>query len=109
MAEKPTLLDEIEQFDVNDLELGEAAELEEEFGCDLGDIDWTKAKAMAWFLYLMRRRENPEYTLEDALRVKLVAFLPPEENGNGDRPTKPATKGGGKKRSGKPASTGAHT
>ena len=90
------LLAQIEKFDVNDLELGEAADMEDEFGCRIDEIDFGTTKAMAYMLYLIRRREDPAYTLDDARKIKLSAFNE-EPNGNGDRPTKAAPKGGKKR------------
>lgn len=85
------LLTDIEEFDVNDLELGEVMEIEEITGAPLDDIQWGSARAMLAMLFVMRRRSNPDYTFEDAKKVKLKEFSPPDSNGSAP-PTKPASK-----------------
>lgn len=87
-------------LDPEDLELGEIELLEEELDASMEEIDFTRAKAMRVLVYLLVHRENTDYTMEDAARVKLSALADPTEhtngNGNGNggakakRPTKAA-------------------
>lgn len=64
---------------INDFELGELEWLEDELGASLSQIDWGAMKAAVRIVYLIKRRENPEFTLEDARKVRMGAFEDAEE------------------------------
>lgn len=87
------------EVDPDDLELWEVELLEDEMDCSLDAIDFNRAKAMRVLAYLMLRRDNPKFSMEDAKHLKLKAFgeaPEPSSNGNGTgakRPTK-AARGG---------------
>jgi hypothetical protein len=66
-------------YTLDDLSLGEIEEFETALGTTMADVDLSSAKAIIWLVYLVRRRENPEYTLEDARAVKLTDIIRPEE------------------------------
>lgn len=76
------------RFDPDDLSLGEMEDLEDVTGLRILTIisDFEKANpnakeltALAW---IMTRRENPDFTLEDARASKVNAlFNPPSSNG----------------------------
>ena len=91
-------------YTLDDLELGEVEEFETAIGTTMGEADLTSAKAIIWLVYLVRRREDPEFTLDDARRVKLTDIIRPEEieadaplgdavlaSGDGDVPTNDET------------------
>lgn len=65
--------------DVNDLTLGEVEQLEELTGLSVEDfgpgMKWS-AKIVTAFVYISQKRNNPDYTLEDARKVKLGEFEP---------------------------------
>lgn len=68
-------------YTLDDLELGEVEEFEAAMGGKtLAEADLTSAKSIIWLVYLVKRRENPEYTLDDARAVKLTDIIRPEEN-----------------------------
>ena len=73
---------DIEQIDVSDLELGEVEQIEEYVGTAASDINWGSAKALAALVWVMERRTNPAYTLEEARKIKMSAF----NSDNGDGP-----------------------
>lgn len=88
-----------EKYSLEDFELGDLEWLEEYLDASLDDVKaLTSMKAAVAFVYIIKRRDNPEFTLEDARKVKLSVFGDPdteEPNGNGSagakkRPTKAA-------------------
>lgn len=79
------LLKLVEDFDPGDIELGETIELEEAFGCEIGEIDWNSAKGIMYAIWIAKRRDDPEFTIEDARKIKWNELQPPEEDA--DPPT----------------------
>lgn len=73
-------------YRIEDFSLGDLEWLEDEMGVPFAEIDFTSMKAAVRFIYLVKRRDNEEYSLDDARAEKLNIFRP-EENGNGERPT----------------------
>ena len=66
-------------YTLDDLSLGEIEEFETALGSTMTEVDLSSAKAIIWLVYLVRRREHPEYTLDDARSVKLTDIIRPEE------------------------------
>ena len=60
-------------IDVNDLELGEVEFLEDESGLSLYELQDGNmtSKAVIAIVCLVKRREDPNYTMDDARKVKL--------------------------------------
>jgi hypothetical protein len=84
------------EYAFDDFELGELEWLEDELDGDiLQALRERPMRASVRFLYVIKHRENPEFTLEDARKLKLTIFDEVEhQNGNGngatsDPPTKP--------------------
>lgn len=77
------------EYKIDDFTLGECEWLEEEMGCPLDQISWTSMKAAVRIVCLVKRREDPNYTLEQARELKISVFDDVEaSNGNGSgRPT----------------------
>lgn len=74
------------EYKIDDFTLGECEYLEDEMGQSLGDIPWGSMKAAVRIIYLIRRREDPDFTLDDARNMKISVF--DDQNGNGsERPT----------------------
>lgn len=66
------------EYDLDDLNLDDLEEFEERTGRSFEDgLDGAKAKKALAFILL--RRDNAEITWEDIGKVKLVAFMPPDE------------------------------
>ena len=63
-------------IDVNDLDLGEVEFFEEQSGVSLSDLQdgAMTAKAVIALVCVVKRRENPDYTMDDARKVKLSEF-----------------------------------
>lgn len=61
------------QYDLDDLELGELEALEDFMSAPIGEMSLGSIKATLYLVYLIKRRDNPEYTLEDARREKFVS------------------------------------
>lgn len=97
------------QFDgktyaVEDFELGELEWIEDELGGSLGEIDLSSMKAAVRFVTVIKRRDNPDFTLDEARKLTLRVFDDTEQpdaaasNGSAaaKRPTKRAkSKGSG--------------
>jgi hypothetical protein len=93
-----TITIEGEDYKLDDFELGDLEWLEEHIGAPLGDGQaLTSMKAAVGFVYLIKRKHDPEFTLDDARKIKLNVFATPGNgNGNGKRPTKPARAAAGR-------------
>lgn len=75
-------------YAIDDFELGELEWLEDELGCDLDEMNPNSMKAIVRFVYLIKRRENPDFTMDEARKLKLQVFNEPEPAAK--RPTKAA-------------------
>ena len=64
------------RIDVNDLTLGEVEFFEQESGLSLGDLQEGRmtAKAVTALVCLVKRRDEPDFTMDDARKVKLSEF-----------------------------------
>jgi hypothetical protein len=59
-------------YDIDDFELGDLEWLEDHIGMPLtSDGALNSMKTMVGFVYLIKRQENPQFTLEEARQVKL--------------------------------------
>lgn len=60
-------------LDVDEMTLGELEELEALAGCTIEDImqGERSVRSMIAIIFILRRRDNPAFTLEDAKRVKM--------------------------------------
>ena len=56
-------------YSLDDMTLGEMEELEDHMGLTLSQIDVNSARAMRFLVYVLRRREDPGFTLERAGEV----------------------------------------
>lgn len=60
------------EYDLDDFELGDLEWLEDFLGKPLSDdTALSSMKAAVGFVFIVKRRDNPEFTLEQARRVKL--------------------------------------
>ncbi len=67
-------------YDLEDFELGDLEWLEDFIGAPLSDQEaLNRMKTAIGFVYLVKRREDPEYTIDQARKVKLAAIDAPEE------------------------------
>lgn len=105
MADKTdelTITFEGKSYTLEDFELGELEWLEEQLGFYFNEIgpggspDANRAilsmKASVHLVYVIKKRDDPKFTLGDARKVKLSVFATPNENGKPAkaRPTKAA-------------------
>jgi hypothetical protein len=82
-----------EEYDLNDLTLGEVEELEDAFGRSISQIDLDSAKAMRYLVWFAKRRKDPAFTLEMAGSVQMSDLIPEEAlEPNGGKPKKRPTK-----------------
>jgi hypothetical protein len=59
-------------YDIDDFSLGDLEWLEEHIGMPLSDERaLSSMKTMVGFVYLIKKQENPQFTLEEARQVKL--------------------------------------
>jgi hypothetical protein len=82
-------------YAIEDFELGELEWLEDELGGPLDEVSLSSMKAAVRFVTVIKRRDNPDFTVEDARKLTLRAFEAdddPPANGNGapKRPTRRA-------------------
>ena len=67
-------LEEILNVDINDLTIAEMVEIEERTGLSidsLGETGIPKGKVLQSMAYIIKRRENPEFTWEEAGALKI--------------------------------------
>jgi hypothetical protein len=82
-------------YDIDDFSLGDLEWLEEHIGMPLtDDRALGSMKTMVGFVYLVKRQDNPQFTLEQARQIKL-SVLDDADTGEGEaekpkRPTKAA-------------------
>ena len=84
------------QYDLDDLELGELEALEDFMGAPIGELALGSIKATLYLVFLIKRRDDPEYTLDDARREKFVSVKwggDDEEADNSPLPASAAAKG----------------
>lgn len=91
--ETMTIKLEGKSYSIDDFELGELEWLEDELGSTLDKIDPSSMKAAVRFVYLIKHREDPKFTLDDARKTRLSVFADDEEEAAAktaaSRPTKP--------------------
>lgn len=74
-------------LDVSQLTVGDVEDIEEICGKQLDELDFKtpSAKLMKAIIYINGRRDNPDFTLEEARQVKLAEVKlvenPPTEDG----------------------------
>lgn len=61
-----------------DMELWEVELLEDVCDAAIEEIDFNRAKAIRILVYLVRRRRDPEFTMDDARHVKLSTLGAPD-------------------------------
>ena len=64
------------QFNIDDLTIGELADIEDVTGLSLDKVNLSKpsAKLLVAMLWVVERRNNPKYTYAEARNVKVVAL-----------------------------------
>jgi hypothetical protein len=68
-------VDDVLDVDISELTVGEIIEIEELTGMPLdalGQADKPKGKMLAALAFVSKRRENPKFTWEDALELKIT-------------------------------------
>ena len=80
---------DIEHFniDINDLTIAEVVEIEERTGLPLdalGQADKPKGKMLQALAYISKRRDNPDFTWEDAGALKISTDSTPVDPSDGD-------------------------
>lgn len=58
-------------YKLGDLTLGELSELEDYTGLPMDAISYGSAKTIAFVVFLVRRRSDPDYTLEKAGEIQI--------------------------------------
>lgn len=66
-------------IDIETLTIGELEEIEDITGLAFGNIDWAhlSARLMRALVYIVARRDNPDFTVEDARNVRLTQLKKP--------------------------------
>lgn len=85
-----------EAYALDDFKLRELAWLEEHIGSTLDDMKaLSSMKAAMGIAYIIKRRDNPEFTLEDAGELRLAVL----EAADDETPDPPTKRAAGAKRS----------
>lgn len=80
------MADEPISINLDDLELGEVEEFEEAMGQPFGEVNIESAKAMVHLVWIVKKRDDPKFTIAKARKLKLSQF---SEAQNGDEPAPP--------------------
>tara|TARA_R110000824_G_scaffold292421_2_gene480848 strand:- start:2577 stop:2828 length:252 start_codon:yes stop_codon:yes gene_type:complete len=78
---------ELFNVDLNDLTIGEVVEIEERTGLPLdalGDPGKPKGKLLQTLAFIAKRREDPEFTWEQAGELKISTSADPVDPESGD-------------------------
>lgn len=78
---------------IDDFTLGELEWLEDECGASLDKVDFSSMKVAVRIVYLLKKREDPDFTLDQARELKLSIF-DEEEVEEKKRPTRAGKKAG---------------
>jgi len=79
--------DDILNIDINDLTIAEVVEIEERTGLPLdalGQVDKPKGKMLQALAYIVKRREDPDFTWEMAGALKISATTDKVDPTDGD-------------------------
>jgi hypothetical protein len=95
--ESPAILIDNKRYELDDFELGELEWIEDQMERPISEVNIGSVKAMVRFVYVIRRREDPDFTLEDAKAIKLRTLAPAEpepdnQDDESERPTAAAAK-----------------
>ena len=80
-------VDDVLDVDISELTVGEIIEIEELTGMPLdalGPADKPKGKMLAALAFVSKRRENPKFTWEDALELKITTSQTDVDPSEGD-------------------------
>ena len=80
-------VDDVLDVDILELTVGEIIEIEELTGMPLdalGQADKPKGKMLAALAFVSKRRENPKFTWEDALELKITTSQTDVDPSEGD-------------------------
>jgi hypothetical protein len=69
-----------DEYDLDDLDIGEMEEIEILAEAPFSEINAGSAKGMKAFVFVLLKRNNPEITMEEIKKVKMVSMMPPEES-----------------------------
>lgn len=96
MADQMTITFEGKEHSLDDFELGDLEWLEEYLGTTLADEKaMGSMKAAVAFVYLIKRQDDPEFTLEQARKTKMSVFNDVTDS-DGARPKRPTRAGAAK-------------
>jgi hypothetical protein len=73
-----------ESYRLGDLTLGELEELEDHTGLPMDVLRYSSAKVITFVVYLVRRRKDPDYSLDDARNIKIDAVGQMTQDDDGD-------------------------
>jgi hypothetical protein len=79
-------------YPIDDFTLGEIEWLEDELGGSLDSVDLSSIKVVSRFITVIKRRDNPAFTLDDARALKLSVLNNEEDESSPARPTKASGK-----------------
>lgn len=80
------------EYDTDDLTLDEVETVEDLCDSALDEIDWRRAKAIKAMVFVLKRRDNPDVTLDDIGAIRVVDLVEKDEE-EGDSPPPPAAGG----------------
>ena len=84
------------QYALDNFSLGDLEWLEEYLGTTLDDEDAMKSmKAAVGFVFIIKRQEDPGFTIEQARNAKLSVFDEPAPNGHKPKAKRRPTKAAG--------------
>jgi hypothetical protein len=67
-------------YDLDDIDIGEMEEIEILADAPFSEISTGSTKGMKAFVFVLLKRNNPDITMEEIKKVKIVSMMPPEES-----------------------------
>lgn len=75
------------EYDVSDFTLGELEYIEDEMGCAISEVNPGSMKLAARFVVVLKRRDDPSFTVDQARAMTLSVFGTPDDEPDPERPT----------------------
>lgn len=95
------------EFRQSQLTAADMIVMEEEWGDPFTRIDFDSMKAICWLVWLIRRHNEPELSLDDVTSITLDALAEDAQANKGDTSARPTS--GSRKRASKSGNSGGRT
>jgi hypothetical protein len=81
-----------QEYRIDDLAIGDIAEMEEEFDESIENIDFGRKKAIIWITWLVRRTKEPNLTLEEVAKTPIRDLMDASGDASDEAPLEEGSK-----------------